>query len=219
MKKEIYPLVAIAAGLFILLFGLIMAKTVESSFFLLAVFVWFWIFGWKRACLHILPVFFVVGTVFFLIFYFATGKALSALYIVNRLAAILLGIVPGMGTRPVRMTRNLSQLRVPRSITLGMLIAMSFPPLLAGEIRRVQEAMKTRGAGSFLSPQIFYRAFLIPFVTRLVAISDTLALSVETRGFSLSKTPYTVYEKESIALIDIIFLFGLMAGAILMVVL
>ena len=53
--------------------------------------------------------------------------------------------------------------------------------------------MKTRGAGSLLSPGIFYRAFLIPLMVRLVNLSDTLALSVETRGFTTYPAPYTVY--------------------------
>ena len=92
------------------------------------------------------------------------------------------------------MTRNLSTLKMPRGVTLGMLIATSFPPVLGAEIKRVREAMKTRGAGSVLNPKIFYRAFLVPFVMRLVNIADTLSLSVETRGFSLEKVPYTVYK-------------------------
>ena len=79
--------------------------------------------------------------------------------------------------------------------------------------------MKTRGAGSILNPKIFYRAFLVPFVMRLVNISDTLSLSVETRGFSLEKVPYTVYKKEKICISDIIFILGLVAGAICAVVL
>ena len=38
-----------------------------------------------------------------------------------------------------------------------------------------------------------YRAFLIPLMVRLVNLSDTLALSVETRGFTTYPAPYTVY--------------------------
>ncbi len=79
--------------------------------------------------------------------------------------------------------------------------------------------MKTRGAGSILNPKILYRAFLVPFVMRLVNISDTLSLSVETRGFSLEKTPYTVYKKEIVCLSDVLFILGLAAGAVLTVVL
>ncbi len=109
--------------------------------------------------------------------------------------------------------------KMPRGVTLGMLIATSFPPVLGAEIKRVREAMKTRGAGSVLNPKIFYRAFLVPFVMRLVNISDTLSLSVETRGFSLEKVPYTVYKKEIVCLSDVLFISGLVAGAICAVVL
>ena len=35
--------------------------------------------------------------------------------------------------------------------------------------------------------------FLIPLMVRLVNLSDTLALSVETRGFTTYPAPYTIY--------------------------
>ena len=54
---------------------------------------------------------------------------------------------------------------------------------------------------------------------RLVNISDTLALSVETRGFALGKAPYSIYKKEYPALSDVIFVVGLAVGAALAVVL
>ena len=99
------------------------------------------------------------------------------------------------------------------------MIMYSFVPVLQGEIKRVREAMKTRGAGSILNPKIFYRAFLIPLVTRLVDISDTLALSIETRGFTLEKSKYTVYKKEIVNLFDIIYILGLIAGIVLVEIL
>lgn len=133
-------------------------------------------------------------------------------------SARFLAAVPGMATAPVRMTRALSQVHTPRSITLGMLIAMSFVPMLKVEIKRVREAMKTRGAGSILNPKILYRAFLVPLVMRLVNISDTLALSVETRGFALGKVPYSIYKRESVVLSDMLFALGILGGAIAAVI-
>ena len=219
-NKKLYPLVAILAGLFIIVFGLIMAKDMlVCSIFLAAVFVWLWLFGCRKSCLHALPAFIVVAGIFFGIFYAATGTVNSGWAMANRFGAVFLAIVPGMSVAPVRMTRSLSQIHTPRAITLGMLISMSFVPMLRGEIRRVREAMKTRGAGSILNPKILYRAFLVPFVMRLVNISDTLALSVETRGFALGKVRYTIYKKESLAISDIVYVLGLIAGAVLVVVL
>lgn len=219
-KSKLFPLIAIGAGLFIVIYGLIMADDLLGcSIFLGGAFVWLILFGCGRACLRALPAFAVVAGIFFAIFYAATGTWVAGWSMANRFGAVFLAVVPGMGCEPVRMTRSLSQVHTPRPITLGMLIAMSFVPMLRGDIRRVREAMKTRGAGSVLNPRILYRAFLVPFVMRLVNIADTLALSVETRGFALGKAPYTIYKKECIALSDILFAVGLIAGAVLVAVL
>ena len=192
-----------------LVFGLIGAKTVIASYFLLGVLCWYLIFGYYKQVLRILPAAVFFGGIFAGIAYAASHDPQSALAMANRFGALFLAAVPGMATAPVRMTRALSQVHTPRSVTLGMLIAMSFVPM---------EAMKTRGAGSILNPKILYRAFLVPLVMRLVNISDTLALSVETRGFALGKAPYSIYKRESVVLSDILFALGILGGAIAAVI-
>ena len=219
IKKHLYPLFAILTSIAVIVYGLVMAKSERCSYFLLGVYFWIMLFGCFRACLKILPVYIIVGGAFAGLFYLVTGKASSALTMANRFGCIFIAVAIGMSVDSVAMTRNLSQLHCPRSITLGMLIATSFTTVLRTEINRVRESMKTRGAGSFLNPKIFYRAFLIPFVTRLVKISDTLALSVETRGFALGKVDYTVYKKEKIAFTDLLFLVGIILGGTLAVAL
>lgn len=214
-KKKIYPLLVFVVSIFFIVFGLVMARNENFIWFLLGAYVWLFIFGCKKGCLHMICPFIVAGGIFGVIAYFAYGRDFTAaLAMVNRLGAVFLAIAFGMSIEPIDMTRNLSTLKATRGVTLGMLIATSFPPVLKAEKQRVREAMKTRGAGSILNPKIFYRAFLVPFVMRLVNISDTLSLSVETRGFSLEKVPYTVYKKEKICISDIIFILGLAAGAV-----
>lgn len=216
---SINPVIALLSGTTVLTVGLITAKSVLCSYFLAAVFVWFVVFGLGKVCLRVLPLFVIVGGVFALIAYYASQQVDAAVTMLNRFAAIFWALVPGMSTETVRLTRNLSQLHVPRAVTLGMLIATSFLPLLRLEIKRVREAMKTHGAGSILNPRIFYRAFLVPLVMRLVNISDTLALSVETRGFALKNSTYTVYKKEKVYVADILYLLGIVAASVLLVVL
>ena len=195
-KKKIYPIFVFLASLFLIIFGLCMARNVKCSYFLAGCFVWLMLFGCRKGCFRVLPAFIIVGGLFAVIAYFAYGKDLNtAIAMANRFASVFL------------------------DAALGMLIATSFPPVLGAEIKRVREAMKTRGAGSVLNPKIFYRAFLVPFVMRLVNISDTLSLSVETRGFSLEKVPYTVYKKEIVCLSDVLFILGLAAGAVCTVIL
>ncbi len=219
-KKNLYPLIAILSGLTIMVFGLIMAKTIECTYFLLGVMLWLLLFGYYKQLLKVLPFFIIFGGIFSCIAYFSSGRTVdSALAMLNRFGSVFFAIVPGMKIGSVAMTRNLNQLHVPRGVTLGMLITMSFIPVLRLEIKRVREAMKTRGAGSIFNPKIFYRALLIPLVTRLVDISDTLALSIETRGFTLDKGKYTVYKREVINIWDILFIVGILTSIILVVIL
>lgn len=219
-KKKIYPLFVFLAGLFFIVFGLCTARSVRCSWFLAGSYLWLFLFGCRRGCFRVFLPFLLFGGLFGTIAYFAYGSSpAAALAMVNRFGSVFLAAALGMSVEPADMTRNLSTLRAPRGVTLGMLIATSFPPVLGAEIRRVREAMRTRGAGSVWNPKVFYRAFLVPFVMRLVNISDTLSLSVETRGFSLEKTPYTVYKKEVVCLSDVLFLLGIAAGAVLVVVL
>lgn len=218
-RQKTYPLIALFAGAIVLVFGLIGAKTVIASYFLIGVLCWYLLFGYYRQVLRVLPAAVLFGGLFAGIAYATSHDPKAALAMANRFGALFLAAVPGMATAPVRMTRSLSQVHTPRSITLGMLIAMSFVPMLQVEIKRVREAMKTRGAGCVFNPRILYRAFLVPLVMRLVNISDTLALSVETRGFALGKVSYSIYKRECIVLSDILFALGILGGAIAAVLL
>ena len=217
---KLYPLIAIVVSLFVIVFGLVAARNENLCWYLLGVFVWLCLFGCLKGCLKMLPAFIVFGGAFAGIAYASAGGDVQAtISMLNRFGALFLGVALSMSVSAVRMTRSLSQIHTPRAITLGMLISMSFVPMLKEEIKRVREAMKTRGAGSVLNPKILYRAFLVPFVMRLVNISDTLALSVETRGFTLGGSLYSIYKKEYPAISDVLFLLGIVAGAVLVVVL
>ena len=217
-KKNLNPIVALISTLIIMVFGLVMSTKTECSYFLIGTTLWLVLFGCYKQLYKLLIVFILFGGFFAIIAYFTMNLS-AAISMLNRFGTVFLAIVPSTSIQAVAMTRNLSQIKVPRYITLGMLITMSFIPVLKVEIKRVREAMKTRGAGSLLNPKIFYRAFLIPLVTRIVDISDTLSLSVETRGFTSGKSKYTIYKKETINILDIMYLLGFVVSIVLMVVL
>ena len=218
-KSKIYPILAILIALFILVFGLVMARTTEVFCFLAGTILLFALIGCCKPVLRMLPVMLIGGAIFGGISYLARRDVAAANAMAVRIMIIATAVIPGMSVAPVDLTRNLNRMKVPKGITLGMLIALNFTPLLRLEIKRVREAMKTRGAGSILNPKVFYRAFLIPFITRLVNISDTLALSVETRGFTLEKTETTTYKTPKFRVTDGILILCLAAGAVLTVVL
>ena len=194
VRHPLYPIVSILTALLTLIGSLALARSVWGSVFVAAVFVLLCLFGYASTCLRALPVIAVYLAVFSLIFYLASGgNAIFTWQMANRLAGVAVAVLPGLSMPPVRLTRCLTALGCPRLLTLGMLITTSFVPVLSGEIRQVRSAMRTRGVTSLWNATAFYRAFLIPLLVRLVNISDTLALSVETRGFVSQAGGYTVY--------------------------
>ncbi len=205
-KKTLYPLFSVASSFCILITSLTAAKSFYGAFFLILVFFLFLCFGYIKACLSVLPFTFLYVGIFSAIFYFASSGDLDfVLSMAVRFTGVSFALIPCLALPPVYLVRNLRKLKCPRLITLGMLITLSFIPVLSAEIRQVKNAMKTRGAVSFWRPKVLYRAFLIPLIVRLVNISDTLTLSVETRGFTSDDAEPTLYKDVVITKRDIVF--------------
>ncbi len=219
VKHPIYPLFGLLSSILIIVFGLITAKEIGCIYFLGAMWLLFLAFGYWRSCLAVIPAAVVLSAILAGITYAISRDPQSTYAAVNRILAVCIAVIPGLALSPIYLVRNFSSLKLPRMLTLGMMITLTFFPLLHGEVRQVREAMKTRGAGSFFSPRIFYRAFLIPLVMRLVNISDTLALSVETRGFTKDAGQYSVYKTVQLRPADVLFLLLVAAGSVLVVVL
>ena len=204
VKKPIYPLIGFALTILILVIGLITAKKSVCTFYAAAVWLLFLVFGYYKSCFAVIPFIVVFGGAFGLITWLISSDISSSMAAVRRIVVLCTAIIPGLALPSVVLVRNFAALKLPRMLTLGMLITLNFFPLLGIEVKQVSEAMKTRGAGSIWNPKIFYRAFLIPLLIRLVNISDTLALSVETRGFDVHSKGYSVYKTVSLKATDIV---------------
>ncbi len=216
VAHPLYPIVSISAALLTFVGGLLLARSLWGSVFVGGVFLLLCCFGYLRTCLKVLPVLVVYIGLFSGIFYLVSGDATFAWQMANRLGGVGVAVIPGLSLPPVQLTRCLTALKCPRLVTLGMLITLSFLPVLTGEIRQVRSAMRTRGVTGLLNPTAFYRAFLIPLLVRLVNISDTLALSVETRGFVAEDVEFTVFRPVAVQRRDlcfaVLFLLLMMSG-------
>lgn len=219
IKDPVYPLLSVISAVVILVVGLVTAKKISSTCFAAGVWLLFLALGYRKSCLAVLPFALVMSGIFCGVTYALSKDAVTTFAAANRILAISVALIPGLALEPMLLVRNLSGLRAPRMITLGMMIALGFFPLLRKETKRIREAMKTRGAGNPLDPRIFHRAFLVPLVVRLVNISDTLALSVETRGFCADDKNYTVYRDVKFGIKDAAFAAVLVAGSVVAVVL
>ena len=77
-KKKIYPVFVFITSVFFVLFGLVMARNKNCAWFLLGAYIWLFLFGGKKGCLHIIFPFIVTGGIFGCIAYFAYGRDFAA---------------------------------------------------------------------------------------------------------------------------------------------
>ncbi len=217
-KKPLYPILCMLLSLATLIFGLLMATKDNIYIFYIAIFALYLAFGYYKSCIAIIPSLltttFVIGGLTYLI----TKDLTTTYHSFNRALAITFAVIPGLSVSTTLFVRNLRQLKFPKLITLGMLITLNFIPLFVKEMNQIKDAMKTRGVSFFLNLNVFYRAFILPLFVRILQISDTLSLSVETRGFVADKVQTTVFEPIKFTVRDIVFVMlfvGFIVGGVL----
>lgn len=215
VKKPLYPVVAFASSLVVLVFGMLISKSLLAFAFAGILFLLYTLFGmfrglWKMTA-GMLFAGLVIGGLAFL-----TNRSFDAFWqTVLRMLILGMCAVPMVTVSPARLTRCMTQLHCPRIITLGMLVTLRFVPVIVCEIGRIREAVRIRsmtaGKKGF---SYLYRAFFLPLIIRIIGISDTLSLSLETRAFTLDDEPATVYGSVKLQARDIVFLAFVIAAAV-----
>ena len=199
-KNPVHPIAAFACSMLALMVGMVCSRTPYIFAYAGVLAVVFLSYGFYMAVTLLTLGMGVFGVV---------AGGISALingtldmFWITPARCILIGVcvVPLLSVPPAQLTRALNQLKFPRMLTLGMLITIRFVPIVFGEIRQIRDAMRSRGIDTrwwsirAWAPKQIYRAFIVPLVMRVVGISDTLSLSVETRGFDAENQNATVYK-------------------------
>ena len=126
-KTKLYPLIAIAASLFVIIFGLVAARNENLCWYLLGVLVWLCIFGCFKGVLKMMPAFVVFGGAFAGIAYASAGGELAAaLSMLNRFGALFLGVALSMSVAAVRMTTAASLIIFP-SFSISAISIEEYP--------------------------------------------------------------------------------------------
>lgn len=206
VEKPIYPILSIILSTVIFLFGLFIAKDITIIYFLGILSIIYIIYGYGKVLFKAIPIFLVVGALVGVGAMISSGDLMTGIQTMGRIMLLAYSSVIMVALSPIKLTRNLVQLGCPRVLTLGMLATIRFIPVLISEIKQIREAMKTRGIRLRIGDMsMIYRAFIIPFLMRLISISDIMAISMETRGFSLKDKSTTVYEKVVFTFRDSVF--------------
>lgn len=195
-KHPIHPMLSIAGSIAILFSFLWVIKEPMFPLYFLSLLLLYVAFGYMRVMLRVflifIPLALIVGGITKI-----NASWMAALWASERMMVLAMASVLTISMRPIDLVRSMNQCRAPRWITLGLLIAIRFLGVMAEEYRRIKRAMKLRGVdSSWYRPTVWYRAALVPFMMRVLTISDTMALSLETRSFSLQEesTAYRVIE-------------------------
>ena len=219
VKNPIYPLISLSSGLLIFCVGLLISKKPALIYLLLALTAVYILFGYTKVLLKAIPLFLIIGSVVGIGAALTSSSYLVGVQTLGRTLLLAYASVIMVALPPVNLTRNFISLGIPRIITLGMLVTIRFVPILVSEIKQISEAMKTRGARvSVFNLSYLYRAFLLPFLMRIISMSDMMAISIETRGFVLSDRSRKVYKQVGLTKRDIAYalcILGLMTGVVL----
>ena len=219
VKKPLYPILSIIASMLIFCVGLLISKEITILYFLGALTILYTAFGFGKILIKVVPIFFIIGGIIGFGSYLSNGDYIAWIQTLGRVMLLAYSSVITISFPPINLTRNLVQLKCPRLLTLGMLITVKFVPIIIDESRQIREAMKTRGVNvTWYNLSCLYRAFIVPFMIRIISISDIMAVSVETRGFDVNDKSTNVYKEINFTLRDGIFivtLFLIMIGAII----
>lgn len=217
-RKPLYPLFSFHYSLFILIMGLMLAKYNYTMYLLLGIYLFFFIFGYHKACLGVLPFIIILGLIF-LVPKIASHSLtfIGAKITISRLLSFFISIIPLMGIIPIELIRSMRELKISKKIILGALIIFNFFAIVKKEVRTCKSAIKTRANKKRVPPRIIYRAYIIPLITSLIKLSETISMSIETRGFSLEASKDSIYKNPQMSYKDLLFTLFFLTGSLVMI--
>ncbi|MGL4951420.1 MAG: energy-coupling factor transporter transmembrane component T family protein [Mycoplasma sp.] len=218
VTQPIHPIIGIIFSIVMAIFGLVYNNA--FSLLIIAAIVWFLLLicGYFYSCLIWLIAGSLIAGGIGGIVYAYSGDLDNMVRTIAKSASTTIVVIPGLGLSMTYLIRSMESLRMPRPITLMVLITFSFFPVLMKEIKLIRESMKVRGVNNFYNPKIFYKAFFIPLIIRVNDISNTLSLSIETKGFTIEKHPFTSYKTIVLSWKDYFFSISFIATIILGVI-
>jgi energy-coupling factor transport system permease protein len=145
--------------------------------------------------------------------YFLSGKSIqfeiALLIFAKFFSHIFCGLVLAFTTAPRKMAAALKQLHLPQSVLFIFILALRLFPVIIKEYQYILDSLRLRNQ-SIIRVLLFRPQLVIfPIMVRSVKLSDELALSAETRGFSMQNIQLPG-KKLGFTALDFVFLFGIL---------
>lgn len=181
--SALHPILSLVFSLLLFITGLLFVKEVWFWLYAVTFLALFIIFRFERTIISIIPFILTFGALMAALTKINNGWA-EVLHAFYRVIALGLAAVLSMSIKPIKLVRSFNQLHVPRWISLGLLIVIRFIQIFREEMKLIKQAIVLRGIRFIESPMLWGRAFFIPLLIRVLSVSEGLAISLETRGFS-----------------------------------
>ena len=98
-KRQIHPLVGILLSITITIYALVFAKSFNTLYVLLGIYLLFILLGFYKAALRVMPLSIVIVGIFALLT-FLVSKSLESFYpLLNRILGLMVAIIPGMNIK------------------------------------------------------------------------------------------------------------------------
>ncbi|MDD7266861.1 MAG: energy-coupling factor transporter transmembrane component T [Lachnospiraceae bacterium] len=193
-SNGIYPPLMLLISLLWLIVGMSVVDHKGCIGYLAVLVVLYLVYGYGRTLWRMLPVLLILCLISLLLS-LPSGDTVKILRAVYRMALLGLTAVGPIGIEPIKLVRAMNRLGVSRGLTAGLLVALRFMRVLGVELGRIRRAVRLRGITVRRQPKLLYRALIVPFTVRLIGLSDTLTLSLETRGFRVDDQSFTMFEE------------------------
>lgn len=216
-RFELYPFFSILISIGIIATGIVFCKNYYTWVFLGAYLILCLCFTYFKPVLKAFIGLIFLELVFTGITYLITKDTFETSKASLRTASACIGFITLLGLSYTKLGKNLDTIKAPRFLSLTILIFFSFLPILSNETKEIKKGMKARGGRNY-GVIYFFKTMIVPFIIRISNMSDTLALSVELRGFQINKKIKEVYDpiypkwQDYIYLIVSLALIGTMIG-------
>ncbi|MFA7341872.1 MAG: energy-coupling factor transporter transmembrane component T [Candidatus Methanomethylophilaceae archaeon] len=182
----VHPLVKIAAAVMMLLAALLVMDPVAMSLYILALGSLLVLSGCGLALLRtsfiVLPLALLVMASNLWMETDLDRTLVSGL----RMMTIAVSITMfAFTTTPAQLVSGLESMRAPRRLTLAIMVMLRFLPVFIRDMDRVRQSNGLRARPRRHRLRVAYRSFMMPVVSRVYNLSDSITLGLHTRGFRL----------------------------------
>lgn len=203
---QVHPLVKLLASLLVFIYCLTVKEWLPLAVFLLCFLSFLFFAGLGKSIVRVLPLALLLGGSILVVNFLLGGAGIAGLVSALRIFCFFLSfLLFGATTCPASFMRALNQLKVPSSLSIGMLISLRFVPVLQQEMEKIIQSFSLRLGHRRGEWNLAYRGLMVPFVFKMLTVSDSLTLALQMRAFGTT-TQRTNYQEVKIKVTDWLFL-------------